>query len=393
MRRDGRIRRSELDEADEVRFGPRRPDGRWRPGWLLTGCGAVLAAVVAVAVIGHGHKMPQARTEGAGEAGPRLLGLRASWELFGYGSGWVVRIQFASGRITRTAVPPVLSTGPVSFVVGPHQVIIRPLDFVPGYLVPDGRPARLLAGALGSGGTVIPGPQPGTAWVQAGFQATSVPLVRIDGGTQTGVVLRLPPGGPRLAIPDGRGYVLVGAGDPGDLYDIRPGGFHRIAGMLAAAGPTRWLIVDCHVGDSCSNVVVDQAGGAPHVLPGPSAEPGPGSAPGVIAPDGSTAAVMRVSGNQVTLHLFNLVSGADQQISVSLDQESAADQTLAWSPDSRWLFIVAAHGEQAWTSQARRWRHSVASSRSSLTSVMRPTCSGSRRISSFPRMPVRAPTI
>jgi len=349
VRRDDRTRRRELDQADEVRFGPRRPDSRRRSGWLLIACGAALAAViavVAVVVIGHGNKLPRARPAGVGEVGPRLLGLRASWELFGYGSGWVVRIQFASGRITRTAVPPVLSGGPVSFLVGPHQVIIRPLDFVPGYLVPDGRPARLLRGALGSGGTVIPGPQPGTVWVQAGFQVTSMPLVRMD-GTEAGVFLRLPPGGPRLAIPDGRGYVLVGAGGLGGLYDVRPGRLHRIAGMLAAVGPTRWLIVDCRAGHRCSNVVVDQAGGAPRTLPGPSAEPEPGAAPGVIAPDGSAAAVIRVSGDRVTLHLLSLVSGADQQISVSLDQESAADQTLAWSPDSRWLFIVAAHGELA----------------------------------------------
>jgi hypothetical protein len=346
VRGDDGTRRRVLDEADEVRFGPRRPHRRWRSGWLLIACGAVLAAVVAVMVIGHGNKLPRARPAGMGETGPRLLGLRANWELFGYGPGWVVRIQFASGRITQTAVPPVLSSGPVSFVVGPHQAIIRPLDFVPGYLVPDGRPAHLLPGALGSGGTVIPGPQPGTAWVQAGFQVTSMPLVRMD-GTKVGVFLRLPSGGPRLAIPDGRGYALVGVGDPAGLYDVRPGGFHRIAGMLAAVGPTRWLIVDCHSGHRCSNVVVDQAGGARHILPGPSAEPESGAAPGVIAPDGSAAAVMRVSGDQVTLHLLNLMSGADQQISVPLDEESAADQTLAWSPDSRWLFIVAAHGELA----------------------------------------------
>jgi len=351
VRRDDGTRRREPDQADEVRFGPRRPDGRWRSGWLLIviACGAVLAAVVAVVavvVIGHKNELPRARPAGVGEAGPRLLGLRASWELFGYGSGWVVRIQFGSGRITRTAVPPVLSTGPVSFVVGPHQVIIRPLDDVPGYLVPDGRPARLLPGALGGGGTVIPGPQHGTAWVQAGFQVTSMPLVRMD-GTRIGVFLRLPPGGPWQAIPDGRGYVLVGGAGYGGLYDATLGGVRRIAGMLAAVGPTRWLIVDCHAGHRCSNVVVDQAGGARRILAGPSAEPEPGQAPGVIAPDGSAAAVIQVSGDRVALHLLNLVSGADQQISASLDQESAGDQTLAWSPDSRWLFIVAAHGELA----------------------------------------------
>jgi len=173
-----------------------------------------------------------------------------------------------------------------------------------------------------------------------------MPLVRMD-GTRTGVLLRLPPGGPWLAVPDGRGYALVGAGGPGGLYDVRPGGWHRIAGTLAAVGPTRWLIVDCRAGHRCSNVVVDQAAGTRYILPGPAAEPGPGTAAGVIAPDGSAAAVMRVSGDQVTLHLLSLVSGADRQISVPLDQGSAAGQPLAWSPDSRWLFIVAAHGELA----------------------------------------------
>jgi len=332
-----------------VSFGSRRPDGRWRPGRLLIACGAALAAlvaVVAVMVIGHGSNPPQARPARTGEAGPRLLGVRASWELFGYAPGRVVRIAFASGRVTQTAVPHVLSSGPVSFVVGPHEAIIRPLDFVPGYVVPDGRPARLLPGALSSGGTVIPGPQPGTAWVQAGFQVASMPLVRMD-GTETGVSLRLPPGGPWQAISDGRGGVLVGAGYPGGTYDVGPGGFHRIAGMLAAVGPTRWLIVDCDAGHRCSNVIVDPVTGARHTLPGPSATPPAGAAPGVIAPDGSAAAIVRASGGRVTLHLLNLVSGSDQQISVSLDEESATDPSLAWSPDSRWLFVVAAQGKLA----------------------------------------------
>jgi hypothetical protein len=173
-----------------------------------------------------------------------------------------------------------------------------------------------------------------------------MPLVRMD-GTETGMSLRLPHGGPWQAIPDGRGYALVGGAGYGGLYDATLGGVRRIAGILAAVGPTRWLTIDCLAGHRCVNVVVNQAGGAPRILPGPSTEPAPGAPPGVIAPDGSAAAVMRISGNQVTLHLLNLVSGADQQISVSLDQGSATDQTLAWSPDSRWLFIVAANGELA----------------------------------------------
>ena len=151
------------------------------------------------------------------------------------------------------------------------------------------------------------------------------------------------------ATSDGRGGVLViDYSETGVTYDdVRPGGFQRIAGMLAAVGPTRWLVVDCHAGHRCSNVIVDPATGAQHALPGPSAEPLPGAAPGVIAPDGSAAAIAAASGDRVTLHLLNLVSGSDQQIPVSLDAESAADQTLAWSPDSRWLFVVTAQGKLA----------------------------------------------
>ena len=146
MRSDDSSRRRALDEGDQVSFGPRRPAGRWRPGRLLIACGAVLAAVAATLVIGHGNSPPRARPASTGavstsEAGPRLLGVRASWELFGYGDGRVVRIQLASGRITQTAVP-VQNIGTASLVVGPHEAIISHLDMVPGYLVPDGRPAR-----------------------------------------------------------------------------------------------------------------------------------------------------------------------------------------------------------------------------------------------------------
>jgi hypothetical protein len=355
VRDDDSTRRRALDEGDQVSFGPRRPVGRWRPGRLLIACGAVLAVVAAAAVtliIGHGNNPPRARPASTGavstsEAGPRLLGVRASWELFGYGDGRLVRIQFASGRITQTAVP-VRSGGPVSLVVGPHEAIISRLDYLPAYLVPDGRPARPLSGVLGTGGIVIPGPQPGTAWVEAGPAATSMPLVRMD-GTGTGVSARLPPGGLSGAFSDGRGgVVVIDYFETGSTWDdVRPGGFQQIAGDLAAVGPTRWLAVDCHAGRRCSSATVDPATGAQHTLPGPSAELLLAVTPGVIAPDGSAAAIATASGDRVTLQLLNLVSGSDQQIPVSLDAESATDQMLAWSPDSRWLFVVTAQGKLA----------------------------------------------
>jgi hypothetical protein len=42
--------------------------------------------------------------------------------------------------------------------------------------------------------------------------------------------------------------------------------------------------------------------------------------------------------------LLNLMNGRDHRINVTVYQGSAGIQTLAWSPDSRWLFVVAANG-------------------------------------------------
>jgi hypothetical protein len=361
-------RSADADGFDEVRFGSSRPPGRGRPGWLLIAAGAAVIAVIAVvsvAISGHKHKphvasvaRPTVRpappvvlpTASVTQAGHRLLGVTAGWELLGYGPGQVVRIEFARGRIERTTVPALLSSGPLSFVVGPGQVIIRPLDFVPGYLVPDGHPARVLSGVLSHGGTLIPGPRPGTAWYQSGYQAGSLSLVRTD-GTRAGTSLRLPHGGAQV-IPDGRGYALALGIHSGELYDTGPRGVRRITGTLTAVGPASWLIVQCRPDRRCSDVVVNSATGARHSLPGripsPAAAPPVIGAPGVIAPDGSAAALLRAGpGGRLTLQLLNLRNGRDHRISVTLYQGSAGIQTLAWSPDSRWLFAVAANGTLA----------------------------------------------
>jgi hypothetical protein len=276
------------------------------------------------------------------EAGHRLLGVRAGWDLLGYGPDRAVRIQPAAGRVTQTAVPPLVSGSPVSFVAGPRQVIIRPWDFVPGYVVPDGKPARNLPGVLGHGGQVFPGPRPGEVWVRPSLSASSLSLVRLN-GSETGVSMRLPSGGWWLATPNGQGDVLLSG--VGEIYDVWPGGSRHLGGMLAAVGPTRWLTVNCYRPHRCADVVINPRTGAQRQVGGPPVVSVSASAPGVIAPDGATAAVFRVStSGQVTLHLLSLATGADQRIAVPLEQASASAGTLAWSPDSRWLFVITAHG-------------------------------------------------
>jgi hypothetical protein len=334
------LRAGGLSRPDEVRFGSARAERRRRARWPVLAGAIALIAVIAAAATAFTNQPSAPAVVTITEAGHRLLGVTADWELFGYGPRYLVRVQFARGRITRTTLPAGSYDGPVSFVVGPAQAIIRPLDNVPGYLVPDGQPARSLPAALSDGGTANQGPRPGTAWVQAGAGTPAMSLVRLGSG-QAGAVMRLPASSPWLVTSDGRGYVLLyGAGT---VYDVRPAGFRRIAGSMAAVGPTRWLTVVCRDQLHCSNVVIDPASGASRRLPGPPTDPAWG--PGVIAPDGSAAAVIKVSGTgHVTLHLINLGSGADQRIAVRLDQGSFSGQALAWSPDGKWLFAVAAHG-------------------------------------------------
>jgi hypothetical protein len=60
------------------------------------------------------------------EVGHPQLGVTGGWELFGRGDEVVVRIQLALGRITRTTVAAVQSSGPVSFIAGADGAIIRP---------------------------------------------------------------------------------------------------------------------------------------------------------------------------------------------------------------------------------------------------------------------------
>ena len=182
-------------------------------------------------------------------------------------------------------------------------------------------------------------------WVQPRFDNVTLRLVRPD-GRETGAALRLPHRGSWLVASDGRGYALVMPADGGKTYDLRPGGSRRIPGSPVAVGPDRWLTVACRH-HRCGYRLVNPATGARRHLPGRAAA-NPPQPPGPIAPDGSAAAVAEYhGGGRAVLHLINLASGADRRLSVRLGDWLGGPDTLAWSPDSRWLFVAAAHGRIA----------------------------------------------
>lgn len=337
---------------DEIRFGPRRerrdprhPRRRW-PGWTLA---TVLAVAVAITLIvtHHGHRTPPRRPDLLAplrSVGSHLLGVTARWRLITYGPDGLVLIEPSAGLISRTAVPILDTTGPVTFLAGPTQAVIRPLDGVPGYLVTYGHRARPLTGLLANGGLAVPGPRPGQAWMEAGFQARMLSLTWLD-GRRAGPSVPVPRGTWEVA-PDGQGYALLtDAGQlrtPPDLFDARPDGLHRVTGYLLAVGPHRWLTAACRH-NRCTATLTDTLSGTRRVLPGsvPRSELGQ---PGVIAPDGKTAALFGLAGNRITLQLLSLATGAHRPVPVPFGFGPANWQTLAWSPDSRWLFVVAAHG-------------------------------------------------
>jgi hypothetical protein len=358
-------------QVEWIDLGPAEPPGatraqrRSRRPWYVL-AGATAGAVILVAALNHDTKRPTASpshpptartpdttaasdTEISPKSAPSvavtnvghpLLDVPADWELFGRASDAVVRIELARGRVTTTVAPPLSSGGGVSMVVGRDRLIVRPLDRVPGYEVRDARPARALPAAFGQDGPVLPGPDPNHLWVTSGTDGQTVMrLVGFD-GRPTGVSIPIPEGG--QAGSDAAGYLTFYG--TGGVYDARPGMVRRItSGDLIAVGPTRWLTRECDQQYRCHAVVTDRTNGATRNLA--SRLDGVADV-GVVAPDGSTAALIRSpSQGEPVLHLIDLVTGADHSSAVSVDLDDAyGSGQMTWSPDSRWLFVVGQDG-------------------------------------------------
>jgi len=347
-----------------VQFGGGRSPGlRWLPRLALT-C-LVLAAIATVAVRGTGHQSLQSATTPHSlpslrviTVGHPLLGETAGWELFARGPDDLLRVQLAKGKVSVTYVPPLGTANPnVAFVIGAHEAVIRSTDLVPAYVVPDGAQARLLTGPLAGFGPLVPGPaRAQAAWVSTGSPASPALSLVTLAGRLPGPKIRFAPGGPQLpatAVSDGRGYVLVTTGSF-SAYDAGPGWDRPVPGTVVAVGPTAWLVLTCDPPDRhCRNEVVDVSDGVRRSLPGPApASPYSYSydfslwpPTGVVAPDGGTAAVAETGRDgDVTVHLINLRTGASRNLRIPLGADFN-NQSMVWSPDSRWLFVAAAAGK------------------------------------------------
>ena len=365
--------RGEVVEFGRRRFPGRRwgrfADRRWGPRGLLA-C-LVLATAVTVAVRAADHQARPATRAPAlppplrvTAIGRPLLGVTAGWDLFARGPDDLLRIELAQGRVIQTYVPSLETASPdVAFVIGAHEAVIRPSDYVPGYVVPDNVQARPLTGLLADGGPMVPGPAGSqAAWISSGSPTSPALSLVTLAGQRSGPAIRFQPGGPQVpatAVSDGRGAVLV-TDDRLVVYDTGPGWDRLLPGTVVAVGPADWLVDVCDAQyRHCRNEVVDASTGSRRALPGPSAQGVPyyffsWPPTGVISPDGSTAALGEPGRNErLTVHLIDLRTGATRDLNVPLGSPGsdlqygadAGEQSMAWSPDGRWLFVAASGGK------------------------------------------------
>lgn len=261
-----------------------------------------------------------------------------NWELFGQGPGVVVRMELGRGRITRTSVPEVGSASPIFFVVGHDRAIVHPMNFVQGYVVRDGKPAAALPPILDQADSTLPGPDLRHLWAETQTgTATALSLLTMD-GRPAGVQIAIPKDATVQASDRAGNVIMFGIGG---MYDLRQDGMHRItSGTLLAVGPTRWLTLECDERYQCRSMVINRATGARRALNAmlDAYEQNAGA----ISPDGRTAALLQPNGlGASAVHLLDLTTGADRLTGVTTSSDQTlGGRTLAWSPDSRWLFVT-----------------------------------------------------
>ena len=358
-----------VDRPDPIEFldvGPAgEPRSRRRQSSLLWrfGAGALVAAGVTVAVAGHSgraaHKgraavaavsrrapspVPSVPSSAAAPARtvtrvghPVLPGVHG-WQLLTLSATGVGRMDPRSGQLVTTPLPPLRSSGPVSFLAVAGEALVRPIDVVPGYVVPDAGPARPMPERLAASGPVLPGPDARHVWVQSTGSA-ALELVALDGHRTGARIGRLPAGDSVLdAVADGRGNLLFPT--PRGFYDLRPDGAHLVTtGSLVALGPGRWLVRECASRRRCALTSIDAAGHRHVIRAGPPA----GAPYGAVSPTGRFAALYTV-GRTGRLSLSVLDVGTGVVHPVATPPSQSPGDTLAWSPDGRWLLMVDSAG-------------------------------------------------
>ena len=272
----------------------------------------------------------------------------------------VMRLDLATGVEVDTRLPALQSDGPVAVLAEPDGVIVRPLDSVPGYRVPDGQSPETLTGLLADGGPALPGPKPDTFWVPspngrqtpAGNELTSMRLVdRAGRDLDRGIELADPDATPAS---DGDGGIVRIRADGAleALFDYP--GFTPVSigtGRLIGASPSGFVYLPCTGNERCPLQVVSRNGVPRATVPIP--QPAVGVLAGALSPDGTHLALI-VAPDSGATHATKAPSGAPVPGLEMIDLRSgqvdprpwittngrAGDDALVWTPDSRWLVMI-----------------------------------------------------
>jgi hypothetical protein len=271
--------------------------------------------------------------------GPLLGGPRA--DVFGLGAGGVVRIELATGRLTRTQLP-AMPGGDVSFVPVRDAVLVHVGDFGPVYVVPDGRRPHKASPELAGIGPMLPGPDPDHVWLVRGPGSPAYLVLLHVSGRPTGTAFPLPAFATTEPFSDRTGFSL--AKGVGGTYRAGPYELRRVTtGAVVATGPTGWLVVECDDRDVCSGVLVSPGGGRRPIggVVEPSLPIGDLSVPfGTLSPDGRSAAFyVQDRGRGRRLVVLDLVTGRRTRSQLAL-VDGPGPGRLAWTPDGRWLLAV-----------------------------------------------------
>ena len=356
----------ELRPSEWLEVGPRPSQNRANRSGRLAGlAAALLVGVVAMAGVrsldgsagpserdsappsGSHSPTPPPRSPSAGPpvvgAGPTLPAA-GDWEVYGRSDTEVVRLELRSGRMTRTPVPPLTAGGRVSFLATGTGVLARPVRGVPGYQVPDGEPVGPLPSALGRGGLILPGPEPGQVWISgtSRFSSRGEMLLASVSAGWVRVQASLPAVTYGSVQPDGAGSYYVSS--TGGTYVRVPGGYRRIStGTVLAASAGSLLTADCDERLRCRHALVDRWSGkrrTVRLLPSFNA----GLALISLSPDSRYVAVAyRLATRSPALHVIDLATGADREVRAAFDS-GLPNGSVVWSPTGDYVAAVGAQG-------------------------------------------------
>jgi hypothetical protein len=245
--------------------------------------------------------------------------------------GAVLRIDVDRGTVVTTPVGPVLSTAPAFLAVGPSAAVVRPYDFVRGYMVADSGTVSDPPGLLGDGTSMVCSDgRRDRVWLEHDA------LVQVD--YRGGLIAQI--GGAPLGC-DGAGEMLYQQGLTTFVTsDSVPTAV--TGGTLIAAGPSTFLVRDCADSANCALTVIERRTGQRRALTvdgvgtRPQVHPvQPAGRIGSISPDGQTALLFRTANEAL---FVDLKDGVAQGVG----SVASAFQSFVWSADSRYAFYIQA---------------------------------------------------